>query len=168
MRYRKLSSVIGVAFLLSAPMLLADDLTPQKRANIKLLLIENGIVQVTKDSFISSMRQVDIFKGCADCPSNAKEILTQVAADVISEKATEPGQLLDQLVPIYSDKFTHQEILSWLAFVRSPIGKKVVATNIVMAQPLSATSNAWIKTLTPTINEQTYAAFDKAKARTAR
>jgi hypothetical protein len=159
---------MGFGLLLVVPSAFSDELTPQKRADIRALLIENGIVEVTKDSFVNSMRHVDIFKGCAGCPSNAKDILTQVAAEVVTEKSTEAGQLIDQLVPLYSDTFTHQEILSWLAFVRSPIGKKIVANNIAMAQPLSAKSNAWIKTLQPVINQRTYAAFDKANAKNPR
>jgi hypothetical protein len=129
----------------------ADELTTEKEKDIRSLLQYNGAVTQTKDAFVQSMNSVDILSQCKQCPPNSKEVLTRVSAKVVSQNISAPGGLVDRLVPIYNAHFTHQEVLDWLTFVRSPIGQKVIAAQPLLYKEISPASNAWIKSLLPEI-----------------
>jgi len=46
---------------------------------------------------------------------------------LVTEKVDAPGGVLDRMVPLYAEAYTHQEVRDLLAFYQSPTGKKAVA-----------------------------------------
>ncbi|MDO9631497.1 MAG: DUF2059 domain-containing protein, partial [Humidesulfovibrio sp.] len=55
-------------------------------------------------------------------------IVEREVVQMFTETFDAPGGLVDRLVPLYANTFTHQEIREILAFYQSPVGKKAVAS----------------------------------------
>jgi uncharacterized protein len=142
--------------LLFAGASIADELTPEKVADIKSLLTENGAIELTKKDFIQAMGAVDLLKTCAECPPNSKEVLTRVSADVISQKISAPGGLAEQLIVVYANHFTHEDVKVWLTFLRTPTGRKVISQQPVLWNEIAPISSAWIRSVIPEINQRTF------------
>ena len=70
-------------------------------------------------------------------PEVPEEIWTRFIAKV------DPGELTELIVPIYAEYFTHDEIKGLLAFYRTPLGKKVIATMPAIMQESMVAGQKW-------------------------
>ena len=55
----------------------------------------------------------------------------------------DPGELVDMTVPIYARHFTHEEIKELVAFYKTPLGQKVIATLPAVMQESMAAGQKW-------------------------
>ena len=55
----------------------------------------------------------------------------------------DPGEMIDMVVPIYAKYFTHDEIKQLLAFYRTPLGEKLIATLPAIMQESMAAGQKW-------------------------
>lgn len=107
----------------------ADELTPAKKADIRLLLDVSGSGQVGRQLAATITQQLvqTLRQTRPDISTRALAIVERETAAVIIETVDAPGGMLDRMVPLYAGTFTHQEIRELLAFYESPVGKKSVA-----------------------------------------
>lgn len=107
----------------------ADELTPAKKADIQLLLKISGSSAIGKqmgqaitNSVLESLRRSQ-----PTIPPKALAIIERETMALVAEKVDAPGGVLDRMVPLYAEAYTHQEVRDLLAFYQSPTGKKAVA-----------------------------------------
>lgn len=109
---------------------LADELTPAKQADIKLLLASSGGATVGKKMASIMTRQIveTLRRTRPDIPVHSLAIVEREVVKMFTETFDAPGGVVDRLVPLYASTFTHEEVRELLAFYQSPTGKKAVAS----------------------------------------
>ncbi len=107
----------------------ADELTPQKQADIKRLLEVSGGAALSKQMPAAITRQVvlGLKQKRPDIPAQSLAVVEREVMAVMKEKLDGPGGMLDRIIPLYAKTFTHQEIIDVLAFYESPAGRKAAA-----------------------------------------
>jgi hypothetical protein len=156
----------AAAFALSlwlAPVALADELTPEKAADIKHLLEVTGSANIGLQfaSAISEQMFKNLKAARPDIPDQALTVVKRELTTLLSEKMTAPGGLMDQMIPIYARHFTHGEIRELAAFYQTPVGRKAIA---VLPQVLSesmAAGQRWGQSLVPEIQQRVAAALER-------
>jgi hypothetical protein len=73
---------------------------------------------------------------------------------LFSEKMSAPGELIDQVIPVYDKHFTHQEILELLAFYQTPIGKKTILVLPKVTNESMLAGQRWGQSLGPEIERR--------------
>lgn len=114
---------------LSAPVL-AEELTTAKRADIRLMLEASGGVTMGKQMSVAMSHNIGRSLKAArpDLSSKVIEVVEREIATFVAEKFDAPGGVIDKIIPMYAEHFTHQEVREMLAFYQSPVGRKAVAT----------------------------------------
>ncbi|HWR04715.1 MAG TPA: DUF2059 domain-containing protein [Humidesulfovibrio sp.] len=107
----------------------ADELTPQKQADIQRLLDVSGGAALGKQLPAVITRQVvlSLKQKRPDIPAQSLAVVEREVMAVMKQKLEGPGGMLDRLVPLYAKTFTQQEIKDMLAFYESPTGRKAAA-----------------------------------------
>jgi uncharacterized protein len=107
----------------------AEDLTPQKQADIRRLLEVSGgasggrlMSQTLTRQVIASLRQKR-----PDIPAQTLVVVERELTAVMKQTLDGPNGLLERMVPLYGNTFSHQEIRDMLAFYESPTGRKAAA-----------------------------------------
>jgi len=87
----------------------ADDLTPQKREDIKKLMAVTGSANMARQFGAAFSQQMfnAIKASKPDIPDRALAIMNDELIALFSEKLSAPGGLLDLVIPIYDRFFTH-------------------------------------------------------------
>ncbi|OIO05015.1 MAG: hypothetical protein AUJ49_01900 [Desulfovibrionaceae bacterium CG1_02_65_16] len=108
----------------------ADELTPQKRADIERLFKAAGSGALAAQLAATMTRQTmnTVRAARKDIPARKLAIIEREMITLLREKLNGPGGMLDRLAPLYAATYTQQEIRDMLAFYESPTGRKVVAT----------------------------------------
>jgi len=126
----KFALALLLACLLLPTAAFADELTPQKAADIKKLFAISKM-----DATVSDLIDLQISQGTAMAERDGtpttpevKRVVETELRSLFKEKIMGPGGAFDQLVPIYSTMFTHKEIKQYIAFFKTPLGRKVAAT----------------------------------------
>jgi len=126
MRQWKIAAALLACLLLPA-LARADDLTPEKIADIKKLFVvskSDAAMQEIIDASLVQGRLIATREGVKLTPETQR-IMDKVMRDLYTEKLLGPGGTLDQLIPVYGRTFTHEEIRQYLAFYETPLGKKI-------------------------------------------
>lgn len=105
----------------------ADALTPQKEADIKKLITISKAGSSLQS--LMPMRQLRA-KAFAEkmgvvVTEEVQLILDKTLQSTHEDMMRGPGGFFDQLVPIYADMLTHDEVRQYIAFYESPTGRKV-------------------------------------------
>jgi len=125
----RLAAVLLACLLLPA-LARADELTPEKTADIKKLFVVSKIDAAMQEVIGASVLQGRLMaerQGIKLTPE-VQTVMDAVMHDLYTERILGPGGLLDQLVPVYADIFTHEEIREYLRFYDTPLGKKIADT----------------------------------------
>jgi len=129
----------------------AEELTPQKRADILSLMQMTGSVDLgaqLADAFLQSL-----FSSLRAAHPEISEIALTATRREISklfrEKAEEPGGLMDRMIPVYNRYWTHAEVKELTAFYRSELGQKAIHTMPKMLGESTALGQEWGKELMP-------------------
>lgn len=108
-------------------------------------VVEQMLAIVT-NQMIEMLRQ-----GQNDIPQRAVDIMKEV----IAAKATAGiPTLLQQMVPVYTKHFTHDEVRALLAFYASDVGKKAAALAPTMMQEGVRIGDEWGKNLMPELQSE--------------
>ena len=108
----------------------ADELTPAKQADIRLLLNVAGSGAVGRQLAQLSTQQImqALRRQRPDIPTRTLAVVEREVGGMIRESVDAPGGMLDRMVPLYAGTFTHQEIRELLAFYTTPTGRKAAAS----------------------------------------
>jgi hypothetical protein len=120
----------------------ADELTPEKTQDIKALMRistpEQEDLQVKAREFEKAM-----FMAKQQNPNMSQATMNQLsdtALKVYQTKRDEPNGLVDRLVIVYHNHFSHDEVRQILQFFDTPIGQKVkdfLAVRQIEEQPIT-------------------------------
>jgi len=123
----------------SAPQSAAID--PAKEANIRSLMELLGARDMVQDGVNNSTEQYRE-KLLATVPDNEKgQAFVNAFADAYQKKF-DVDQVTNQLVTVYDQHFTHDEIKGLLQFYGSPLGQKVAAEMPQVTRDIQARSRA--------------------------
>lgn len=75
---------------------------------------------------------------------------------VIDERLVE---LVDLIIPVYHNHFTHDEIKKLISFYKSPIGTKVIAVMPGLVQESMSVGQRWGQSLGPQIQRRVLERF---------
>jgi uncharacterized protein len=119
----------------------AKSIDPAKTADIRSLLELIGARDMIQDAANNSMDQIKE-KITASVPNHdrAQTVANAFAADF--QKNYNPDAMVDQLVGIYDQHFTDEEIKGLLQFYGSPLGQKTAAEMPKINREIQATARA--------------------------
>ena len=107
----------------------ADGIDPAFRTDILTLLDVTGTAKTAHQAAsMASRAALDGQKQASpQVPARVWDIAQEVLEEEFAFAFAPEGPILEKVVPIYAEKFTHAEIRELLAFYASPIGKKINA-----------------------------------------
>ena len=114
---------------------------PEKETDIRSLMELVGAKDMVQDGIANSVEQYRE-KLIATVPNNEKgQAFVNAFADAYQKKV-DVDQLTEQLVAVYDQRFTHEEIKGLLQFYGSPLGQKVAAEMPKIGREIQARSRA--------------------------
>jgi uncharacterized protein len=139
---------------------LAEELTPQKRADIEKLLQATGASQLGKQmaTIISAQLAQGLKKARPDIPQHVLESLPNTVGTVFEANG---DALRELIVPLYHKYFTAAEIKELVRFYSTTLGKKTVGVMPQLMQESIVVGQQWGQTLGPAINQQIRAQLEK-------
>jgi len=124
----------------------------QKKSDIKKLIKISGnidsLLRLPATHFGNQMTLL-IRRLGPDLSKQTVEKLRQDLFNEIEKNIQEPGGLLDYIISIYDNHFTHQEIKDWLFFYESPLGKKINSTQPSLMKESSLAYQEWSRNINP-------------------
>lgn len=141
----------------------ADELTPQKRDDIKKLFATTGGTKMGAQfaGMITSQIARNLKAIKPQTPDKAFAAVNKDLTALFDERMAQPGGLIDQVIPIYDRNFTHAEIKDLLAFYDTPIGRKVVETLPRVIGESLQVGQAWGQSLGPEIENRVKTALKR-------
>ena len=141
----------------------ADELTPQKRADIRQLIGASGgtkisgqLAEVTSKNISSALKRQH-----PDLPDRVATNLKTELMTLFEERANVPGGLVDRIVASYHKHFTHGEIKDLLAFNQTPIGRKTMQVLPAIMNETMSAGQAWGQSLAPEVQRRVNAVLKK-------
>jgi hypothetical protein len=150
---------IAVTLVLSvATLARADD---PKEADIRQLIAFTGGANlgVQMAAGMSNAFFTAIKKANPQFPDRAAEVITAELTGFMREKMEGPDGLIAQIIPIYAQTYTQDEIRQLLAFYRTPLGIKMIQTAPQLAQESMKVGQAWGQAQLPQMQARIQAAL---------
>jgi uncharacterized protein len=134
----------------------ADDLTPQKRADIRQLIGVDGGVKLSGQLVAATGRSIEatLRKTRPGIPDRVFVTLNRDLTTFFEAQVDTKGGLLDRIVAVYDKHFTHPEIKELLAFNQTPTGRKTMQLMPVLMSESMAAGRAWGRSLAPEVQRR--------------
>jgi len=149
----RILTAFGVVALCVSGAAAQESLTEAKRADIVQLMQVTGSAQLGLQfgdalvtAFTDSVKRVR-----PDIPPRMVEIIRDEVNKLLQQQV---AVLIEQVVPIYHQQFTHDEIKGLLQFYGTPLGRKVIQAMPMILQQSMAVGQVWGKSLAPTIEDR--------------
>lgn len=138
----------------------AEDLTPEKRADIDKLFVMTGSLAIGKQVATTAAASMMLMlkKSRPDIPQRVLDIVPAEVGAVFEENME---ALKTDLVPVYHQNFTHAEIRELIGFYSSEIGQKTIKVMPAMLQQSAIVSQRWAQALSPVIEQRVKAQLKK-------
>lgn len=130
-----------------------DELTPAKEKDIRLLMDVTGAAATGQQMSQAMVGQMAELAGALE-PARREEvarILREEANALIAERMP---ALVDRIVPVYADHFSHREIKRLVKFYRSDLGRKMTSTLPALLQGSMRAGQEWGQSLAPALLER--------------
>ena len=141
----------------------ADELTANKRTQIKALLEITGIKAIpeqiasnTVQSWAPGIKQLD-----PKFPDKGFAVARDAFASTLSTKIDTSGGLIEQVTLVYHNTFTAGEVADLLKFYQSGIGKKMLANQAKVNGETFQTAMKWADSMSGDIDKNIEAALKK-------
>ena len=146
--------VLLCVVLISAPR--ADELTPEKTADIKALFKLSGTDNLAIRMASIAVQQIAqaVRQARPDLPARAFAIVEEETKKSFEENIDAPNGLIARFVPIYAEIFSHDEVKELLAFHRSPIGSKSRSVQDDLFKKGMEVGQQWSKELGPELQRR--------------
>ncbi len=127
MQTMKCCAALALGLVLSFPAapLRAETLTPEKRQEVLRLVEALGGNEMIDQCVRQNMELVKKLR--PDIPADKMPVVEREIAALLREKIAAPGGLAEQVMPVFSKRFTEAELRQLAAFYESPVGRKAVA-----------------------------------------
>lgn len=152
MAFRKFAAVF-LAFVALCGTVRAEDLTPEKRADIEHLLAMTGAISLGKQMSVAVTNSLTQTLKAArpDIPEQALKLLPAEVAAVFDENI---DSLKNEIIPIYHAHFTAAEIKGMISFYSSDLGQKTIRVMPILMQEGMAAGQRWGNALGPVIHRR--------------
>ena len=142
--------VLGLA---SASGARADELTPEKRADIEQLLEMTHAVDIGKQMGVAGAQQIaNVLKQARpDIPQSVLDALPPVVESVI---AANIGSFKEAVIPLYGKYFTGPEVKEMIRFYSTELGQKAIRVMPALMQESLVVGQEWGRSIAPQIDEQ--------------
>jgi len=141
----------------------ADDLTPEKKDDIRKLMVTTGGTRIAVQ-FAGAVTQgmAKTLKAARpDIPERVFTVLNQELIALFEERMNAPDGMVDRVIPIYDKYFTHSEIKELLAFYQTGVGRKAVDVLPKVVAEAMVAGQIWGQSLGPEINRRVAAVLKK-------
>jgi uncharacterized protein len=163
--------LVALALLLAWPVsAFADELTPEKQADIRQLIGVTGGTRLAGQLANAAAQSVaaTLRSSRKDIPERVVAVINRELSALFDERMDVPGGLVERMVGIYDRHFTHNDIKQLLAFYQTPIGRKTVEVLPAVMSESMAVGQAWGQSLAPEIRQRVEAALKKEGLETPR
>lgn len=164
-----LAALLLCALCLSAAPLMAEDLSPARKADIMRLIEASGHKAMARKLIEQYAKQSMgmVKKLRSDIPAEAMPAVERDLQAFVLEKMDTPGGLFEQLAPIYAKRFSEDEVRQLLAFYESPLGRKAVDSLPAMTREATETAQRMGISLIPELNRRINDTLKREAARKA-
>lgn len=158
---RKAAIIFNMILFLSVSLAAAEDLTPEKGADIEKLIRITGSMKIAEQvaNVFSQQMTAAIKAARPDIPDRMFKILDDEVMKVINEQMVAKGGFLDTAIPIYSKYFTHKDIKGLLSFYETELGKKTIRVLPRVVQESMRAGQLWGQRIAPLIQERVIKRF---------
>ncbi len=158
MKFKIFSAAALIICLAYGPIVTAEELSKEKRADIEKLIEMTGALAIGKQmsEFFGQQYWQSIRTARPDVPAELFQALQNEINVVIDERL---AQLLDLIIPIYHKHFTHKEIDELIGFYKTPIGAKVISVMPALVQESMTVGQHWGRSLAPQIQRRVLERF---------
>lgn len=138
----------------------AQDLSPERRADIEHLLRMTGAVSIGKQMGATTATQMMqlLKKARPDIPDEVLQALPEEVMGAIDENM---GSLMSEIVPLYARHFNEAEVKGLIAFYSTDLGKKVISGMPALMHESMQAGQRWGESLGPTIQRRIKARFKR-------
>lgn len=158
MKFKIFTAAALIICLAYGPIVTAEELSKEKRADIEKLIEMTGALAIGKQmsDFFGQQYWQSIRAARPDVPPELFQALQSEINVVIDEKIV---QLLDQIIPVYHKHFSHEEIAKLIAFYETPIGGKIITVMPALVQESMLVGQRWGQSLAPQIQRRVLERF---------
>lgn len=155
MRSLKMVLAALLCLHLALPSAMADELTPEKRADIEKLLQVTDTLSLSKQMGMSVINQILKAKQAekSEIPPEDIESLRNIISEVID---TNLGTLKEMFIPLYHRHFSATEIKSLIDFYNSEVGKKTVKVMPQLMQESMMIGQLWAASIKPDLERRIF------------
>jgi uncharacterized protein len=134
----------------------ADELTEQKKADIKTLMEMTGSTKIAMQFADTASQNIfhTLKMARPDIPERVLTIFHKELLKLFEEKIHAPDGMMERLIPIYARHFTAAEIKELLAFYNTRVGRKSIETLPMIFKESMAVGQEWGQSLAPEINRR--------------
>jgi len=145
--------LVALSLLLLALPCRADDLTPEKRADIEKLIRMTGALALAQQIAQSMTNQVtsSIHSQRPDIPPS---LLAAVGEEINGVVRDNLPALVAPVEALYHRHFTHEEIKQVIAFYETDVGRKMIHELPLLLKESMAIGSAWGQSLGPQIESR--------------
>ena len=151
--------LLAALSLVAAPVV-ADELSPQKRADIERLLEMTGATKIGRQMAALSAAHMtqSLRQRHPEIPPKAFDFLPEEVGTVFEAHI---GAFVAAIIPVYHRYFTADEIKGMIAFYSSDLGKKAIGAMPGLMSESMAIGQQWGQSLGPEIAERVRARLKK-------
>ena len=144
----------------AAPLAAADDLTPEKRADIERLLEMTGATRIGRQmAALSAQHMVQSLKlSHPGIPPNVLQMLPEEVGAVFDSQI---GSFIAQIIPVYHRYFTADEVKGMIGFYSTALGRKAISAMPGLMSESMVIGREWGESLSPAIAERVRARLKK-------
>ena len=143
-----------------APLVAAEELTPQKRADIERLLEMTGATRVGKQmAAVSASHMVQSLK--LSHPGIPQKALDMLPAEVGAVFDAHIPAFVAQIIPVYHRYFTAEEVKGMIAFYSTDLGRKAISAMPGLMTESMMIGQKWGEGLSPELAERVRARLKK-------
>ncbi|WP_395669686.1 DUF2059 domain-containing protein [Rhodoferax sp.] len=138
----------------------AQDLSPERRADIEQLLRMTGAVSIGKQmgaTMATQMTQL-LKKVRPDIPDEVLQALPEEVMGAIDENI---GSLINEMVQLHAKHFNEAEIKGLIAFYSTDLGKKVVSGMPGLVYESTQAGQRWGESIGPIVERRIKARFKR-------
>ena len=132
---------------------LSEDLTPEKKADIRKILDMTGALAITQQMIDQIMFQTtrNIRARRPDVPQKVIDALREEVSGVVKDNL---ASIFELMLSIYHQHFTHEEIKGMIQFYSTDLGRKLIQAMPSIMQESMRAGAQWSKSLEPELERR--------------
>ena len=153
---KSLITVVTLLCLLVSGPAIGEELTPQKQAAIKELMMVTGATKIGamfSNAFAGQMIQA-LKQSRPDVDPRIFNIIKEETEQFMTEEMVEKESFFPFVYPIYKKYLSLEELKGLIAFYKTPLGKKAVSVLPQLTQESMMAGQQWAQTIIPAFQQR--------------